>query len=506
MSPDEDISENPTTTILYGLLGELRHASQGFPSILPDKYILGILMFLARKRSPKLTVSSTDVFRMVERAVHFIRVSSAHSSLTILGMEKKQVWPGEMDEEKLVAAIYFGLLGATYTQQAGSSLRLGMTYEQKFTLKIEFSGEAIPMAYLENLLSGEYQVSESKLTPSRLGQTLCWAFCKALIQLHQGELNIFQKMDQATLELVIPLKPTGTESGRKRAPESEEAFLFQLPISDTSIGDKAELILPRENWPSVLLIEEDVLTRSMVNEHLGNRYHLLEVSNWEKGIQLALSIMPELIIGAYDHHEASTINKHCKELKQDPRTSHIPLILLYDLLYTQAENLEGLADDFLPRPLNSRLLRLRTRNLILSREYLRNRFQKFFPLRDTELSLPLIDETFLERAMGIVEERLADPNLSVESLGKEMGMSRSHFHRKIKSLTNYTPSEFIRNIRLRYAVELLLQQKYSITEITYRVGFNSPSYFTTSFRKYFGESPRDFLEKYLSPSSFEKPS
>jgi AraC-like DNA-binding protein len=179
----------------------------------------------------------------------------------------------------------------------------------------------------------------------------------------------------------------------------------------------------------------------------------------------------------------------------DPATSHIPLILL-TAKAAEENRIEGLetgADDYLIKPFNFLELVVRTRNLIESRQRLRERFSRDMFLPSTNRLQPSADEKFLQCIMAIVEPHLADADFDVEELGHEIAMSRSQLYRKLYHLTNHSPSDFLRTIRLRRAAELLSAKAGSVSEVAYQVGYKDVSHFSKSFNKQFGVSPSGYL-------------
>jgi transcriptional regulator GlxA family with amidase domain len=181
-------------------------------------------------------------------------------------------------------------------------------------------------------------------------------------------------------------------------------------------------------------------------------------------------------------------------LKTDERTSHIPIILL-TARASEGSKLKGLetgADDYLVKPFNAKELSIRIKNLIEQRRKLRERFTRDITLSPKDISVTSADERFLERAMEIIEKNMSDPEFGVDIFGKEAGLSHSQLHRKIRALTNQSPVEFIRMIRLKRAASLLKQEYGNVAEIAYEVGFSNPSYFAECFRKQFGKSPSEY--------------
>jgi AraC-like DNA-binding protein len=190
----------------------------------------------------------------------------------------------------------------------------------------------------------------------------------------------------------------------------------------------------------------------------------------------------------------------CHRLKTSELTNHIPVILLTARasFESKIEGLETGADDFITKPFEPQELQVRVKNLIWQRIRLKERYKNEtdpgkFPASP---ALSAIDQKFLDRAKQAVSQRLSDPEFNVESLAVEVGVSRVQLHRKLKAVIDQPASEFIRTLRLVHGADLLLQDAGNISEVAYDVGFNNPSYFTSSFSKHFGMSPSDYLDRH----------
>ena len=183
----------------------------------------------------------------------------------------------------------------------------------------------------------------------------------------------------------------------------------------------------------------------------------------------------------------------CNALKNDEKTSHIPIILLTAKSDTE-DKIEGLrtkADDYVTKPFVPRELLVRIENLIESRARLREKYKNEGVIRPKEITVNSIDEKFLNRLIEIVELNMSNEKFGVEQLGDELSMSRSQLHRKLKALLDQGPNQFIRSFRLQRAHELLEKNSATTSEIAYQVGFSSPSYFTKCFHEQFGYTPSE---------------
>ena len=190
----------------------------------------------------------------------------------------------------------------------------------------------------------------------------------------------------------------------------------------------------------------------------------------------------------------------CSKLKSDVNTSHIPVILLSALAtFTQIkQGFEVGSDDCFSKPFNPLLLKMKVSSLIDNRERLRKVFGKRFPFEQTSTESSNYDEKFLDKIYAILDKHLSDSEFDLDSFSDEIGMSRANLYRKIKVLTNLPPNELIKNYRLRAAVKLLLENKYTVSEISYMVGFGTPAYFSNCFKKTYHLSPSEYFEQHSS--------
>lgn len=235
----------------------------------------------------------------------------------------------------------------------------------------------------------------------------------------------------------------------------------------------------------------------MIRENLQENYFVLEAENGVKGLKLAEETIPDLIISdimmpEMDGYELS------KKIKTNEKTNHIPVILLTAKAATE-DKLTGLeigADDYLIKPFNSEELKIRVKNLIKIRKQMREKYQSQMLIKPSEIVVPSSQKVFIDKLTSIIEKNISNEKFSVEILSDEIGLSRAQLHRKVKSITNQSPSEFIRNFRLQRATELLKQNFGNIAEIAYEVGFSSQAYFTKTFQEVYGLTPLEFKKQH----------
>ena len=247
---------------------------------------------------------------------------------------------------------------------------------------------------------------------------------------------------------------------------------------------------------TILVVEDDEDIRKYIRKELESRYQVEEAVNGALGLSKAKKILPDLVITDVMMPEM-TGTELCKRLKTDAETCHIPVIILtaQSDLEHRIEGLETGADSYIPKPFNVKHLNVRIEKLIALRQTLKERFSKSLNMEAQEVTLTSTDERLLQHAIDYIRENMEDPELSVENMSKALGMSRTHLHRKLKALTNQSPIEFIKVIRMKQAAYLLSTGKLSVSEVGYKVGYNTPSYFSSSFNAHFGMSPTAYMEQ-----------
>lgn len=190
----------------------------------------------------------------------------------------------------------------------------------------------------------------------------------------------------------------------------------------------------------------------------------------------------------------------CRRIKTDLRWSHIPVILLTGLTDQQKE-MEGLklgADDYITKPFNAEKLRLRVKSLIEKKERRQQQFREQVDVDAKDITITSVDEVFIQNAMRICEEHIADNDFSVEALGHELNLSRTYLYKKLVNITGKSPNEFIRTIRMKRGKQMLEQNTMQIAEISAALGYSSPKRFTENFKMEYGMSPSEYLREVRS--------
>jgi len=251
-----------------------------------------------------------------------------------------------------------------------------------------------------------------------------------------------------------------------------------------------------KDLPVILLIEENPEMRALIRQGLGDGYSMVETAGAKQGLAEAQENVPDLIVVGGEISAGDEIQL-CVDFKRDELTSHIPVILLTsDISDTsQVRALKAGVDDVLGLPFRLPLLKARVDNLLRSRRKLHEHFQQLQTVQPRELAMNQVDAEFLQRVVAIVEKNLADYEFDMETLARQMAVSRRQLFRKFKALAGCTPNVFIRDIRLKRAAKLLRESQMTVSEIIYAVGFSDPKYFRNIFRERFGLLPGEYNEQ-----------
>lgn len=399
------------------------------------------------------------------------------------------------DAEKL-ERIYFNLFSnaVKYTPENGKiNIRLEADGGHSYRLVVFNSGSYISTANVEAIFERFYQVDSHQA-----GTGIGLALVRAFVEMHGGNITAQSDDKGTTFTVLFPGQEVSAYHPEVVTLPADEPDVSST-LLDTELSAGEEIV--EVDCPVVLVIDDNADIRSYVKSLLSNEYRVVEAADGGAGIRLAMKYVPDVIVSDVMMPGMDGV-ECCRRLKGEMQTCHIPVILLTacSLDEQRIQGYDGGADSYISKPFNSRLLLSRIRNLIANRRQLK---QFFGDNRTMEKeSISSLDKDFVTRFRSLVEDRLKDPELNVEDLGRDMGMSRVQLYRKLKSLTNYSPNELLRRMRLKKAASLLASSEMTIAEVAYEVGFSSPSYFTKCYKEEYGESPTEFLKRKqsLSPS------
>ena len=392
------------------------------------------------------------------------------------------------DSEKM-ERIYFNLLSnaVKYTPENGKIMVRLEAEATNFRFSVFNSGSHISPKEVDAIFERFYQIDGHQA-----GTGIGLALVRAFVEMHGGQITAHSDEKGATFTVLFPAQSVSQYHPTVVTLPSEEAEVSTTLVeTDFPMGEEETRDADR---PAVLVIDDNADIRNYVKTLLAEEYHVLDAPEAATGIRLAMKYVPDVIVSDVMMPGMDGV-ECCRRLKTELQTCHVPVILLTacSLDEQRIQGYNGGADSYISKPFNSQLLLSRIRNLIDSRRQLR----QFFGDNQTlaKENICDIDKDFVSRFKSLVEEKMRDPELNVEDLGKDMGLSRVQLYRKLKSLTNYAPNELLRQARLKKATSLLASSEMTVAEIAYEVGFSSPSYFTKCYKEQFGESPTDFLKR-----------
>jgi len=362
-------------------------------------------------------------------------------------------------------------------------------------LSIRDNGPGIAEDEIEHVFEYFYQSQTNAVKGSGLGLSLS----KELMTLHHGEITVESKKWQGTkFSIRLQLGDTHFAEAEKMKGKASKAALYEdAKIYTSGLNDIAEVrnqdALRTIKAESVLIIEDN---HDLLN-YLGNKfeeeYEVFLADTGDKGIIAAYEQVPDLIISDL-MMPGSSGHSVTERLKSDIRTSHIPIILLsaHGSLEHQITGMESMADAYMVKPFNYEYLAATVKSLLKNRILLKSHYVSDISTSGKQPISKSIDKKFINDFAGIVEQNLSNENFSVDEISREIGISRVQLYRKVKALLDCSVTDYIMNRRLKKAKYLLINERYSIAEITYMVGFSSPSYFSTVFKSKYGMRPSEF--------------
>ncbi len=391
------------------------------------------------------------------------------------------------DAEKM-ERIYFNLFSnaVKYTPEKGEIKVTLEADEKSFTVSVFNSGSHIKLEEVKQIFERFY-----KLDRRKPGTGIGLALVKAFVELHGGTVCASSDENGTTFRYTLPRRNKQNFLPEDEAHGSHEKHIMDVDDGiDSIVADDSK----NADLPVVLVVDDNADIRTYEKSILSKDFNVLVAKNGEEGIKLATKYVPDAIVLDVMMPGMDGI-ECCRRLKGDSPTSHIPVILLTacSLDEERIQGYDGGADSYISKPFNSQLLISRLHNLISNRRQLKQAFG--YSLIVDKENISDIDKDFMTRFHKLIKEKMQDPDLNVESLGREMGLSRVQLYRKLKSLTNSSPNELLRRMRLERASALLAQGNLTVSEISYEVGFSSPSYFAKCYKEQYGESPTDFLRR-----------
>ena len=398
-----------------------------------------------------------------------------------------------IDKEQFEKIIMNLLSNAVNHVPQGGLIEIVVEQQDKdVIIQIKDNGKGIDPEDLPNLFERFYQSKHSKTGAAGIGLALV----QKIVELHNGTIEASSIKDKETVFTIhLPVnedKGKDIDSDVIQENKNEDIYIPEKehPTESEDISGQKEA-----STYSLLIIDDNDDIREYLKENLSDKFRIHLASNGEEGIYKAKRLMPSLVVCDIMMEGMDGLEV-CQKLKTDILTSHIPVILLTSKTSEEStiEGFEKGADDYVFKPFSIKLLKSRIQNLINQRIKLKIQYSSL-ELPEISQSQSL-DEEFLSNAINYIEENITDKDLGIETIAKSMNMTHDQYYRKIKNITGLSANKFTRRVRLNKAAKYIKAKRYTISEILYKVGFSSPSYFTKSFKEEFGCTPSDMIDKY----------
>jgi len=458
----------------------------------------------------KLEIYQGDLVRFIQNIIdRFDQFAHSKNISLQLSTSEKSI-EGWFDPDKLEKIISNLLSNALkFTSKNGTvslNIELNPIRQNSVIITVQDSGIGITPENLKKVFDRFYQVDRS-VTSIFEGTGIGLALAKDMAILCNGDIIAESEVGKGTAFIVnLPIDRESFSNysiiSELTENEIDSSELYEpLDQNTTNKLDKPD----NETKPTILIIEDNKDLRFFIADILKDAYHTVETENGLQGLEQAFKIIPDIIVCDVMMPEKDGIEV-TKAIKQDPRTSHIPVVLVTALssIDNQLKGLETGADDYITKPFVPEILILKIQNRLIYRQRVKEYLLKSIDqkvnqkttninLEPKELVVNSIDEKIISQALEIVEQNISDPDFNVDKFSAAIGMESSTLYKKLMALIDMPPGEFIRDIRMKRAVQLLDQNKISISEIAYMVGFDSPNYFSKVFKKYYEISPTDYL-------------
>ena len=465
--------------------------------------LINQLLDLARLEAKKLKLQASrgNIALFVRRIVkEFESITEQRDIALKINMDRENII-AYFDKEKLEKVIINVMSNAVkFTPKGGRiTVLVSETPNKGVDIIVRDSGIGIPAKDLNKIFDKFYQVDSSH-TREHEGTGIGLALTKEFVDLHRGEISI-DSMEGHWTEVKLNF-PLGREHLKDDEIVDSDEFTKESIEELAEFGEDEMEILDDENSfidkTIVLVVEDNQDLREYINDDLKSIYHVIEAANGEQGFRKAEKIIPDLIVSdvmmpVMDGYELT------RQLRKNEKTSHIPIILL-TAKSDRESKLEGLelgADDYLTKPFDTEELLVRIKNLIETRKLLQEKYGSGSAViqKNEKQKISFLDQQFLDRVLKVINEHISEEEFSIEEFGKDVGMSRSQMHRKLKALTGKSASLYLRTVRLAKAKQMIEDRMGNISDISYQVGFSSPAYFSRCFKEEFGYAPSEYNNK-----------
>jgi signal transduction histidine kinase/DNA-binding response OmpR family regulator len=404
-----------------------------------------------------------------------------------------------IDKDKLEKILFNLLSNAFKFTPSGGEISVKVFYKNGlFHFEVSDTGKGIEKEVVEKIFERFFKSGKNKY-----GAGIGLSLTQSLVEILGGKIKVKSQPNEGTIfSFYIPF-----EESTVILPDKIISGTFVKPIPLEYQESTSDIMFDKNDihYETILIVEDNKDLRKYLKEQLANQYIIKTAKDGKIGLQKALKFGISLVISDVMMPEMDGFEL-CQQIKSQPELCHIPVILL-TAKGSQNQKIEGLeygADDYLVKPFNLLELKVRIKNVIDNRNRLHNKFKNRTYLSDAkEIAFNSFDEKLLSKVNEFLRENLDQPNITVENISNEIGLSRVHLFRKLKALTGMSPSDYIKDFRIKNACQLLLTGKYKVADVAYAVGFQDVHYFGKVFKRETGKSPSTFMKSDIEKAMTE---
>jgi CheY-like chemotaxis protein/AraC-like DNA-binding protein/two-component sensor histidine kinase len=461
----------------------------------------------------KLHFLETDVVYFIKDIMKSFDNLAANNKIRMNLVSEEEVtnlWIDQGNFDKII----FNILSNAfkYTPEKGSiSIHIGKARKNEGILAssvkeyvefiIENTGSRIDEKYLDKLFDRFFQTD---IKDAKVGSGVGLNLAKMLVDLHHGDIRAYNTETGVAFAIRIPSGCSHLTQEEMTKPTNHKDLYTKRPTEDlagnedvTCAPAETETAKQTKSKRNIVLVDDDSEMRAYLKLELQSIYNIEVCASgkdaWTKiTTTIPDAIVTDLMMEGMDGAEL------CEKVKKNHQTNHIPVIILTSSSdeNSQQKCIDSGADRFLTKPISLEILKSTISNAIATRDTIRNKYNKEIDYKLSEIQMKDPGNELVSKVIETIRKNMENTDFTVEDLSREIGMSRVHLNRKLKEVMNVSPSSLIRSIRLKQAAFLLINNNVNISEVAYKVGFSTHSYFSNSFHDYFGMTPKEFVAKY----------
>lgn len=461
------------------------------------------------KGQMKMQMQETNIVGFINEICSLFAYTARNKGINLSfmhdGIDKLSAWVDRTALDKVMMNLLSNAM--KYTPN-GKNVVIGLTKDnEKFQIFVSNDGQQIAEDQLEKIFMRFYQAKGSNTKP---GTGVGLDLARSLTELQHGTIHAENLPGGCKFVVELPLGNSHLNSEElaviseerpnveQQHVAAEEETSEQQATPDTEAVTGCGPTTLKNKLQTIVIAEDDDEIRQYVAQSLESTFRVLAFTNGAEALPVIQKELPAVVITDV-MMPCMDGNELCTKIKSNIRTNHIPVIMLTakamdnDVL----EGLETGADAYITKPFNMDILKRTIINKINSRRVMEKKFSgeesQSDKVENLEVTTP--DQKLMVKIMDVINHNISNSDLSVDMIAQEVGLSRVHLHRKMKELTNQTPHDFIRNIRMQQAAKLLDEGNHNITEIVYKCGFSNTTSFSTMFKKMYGQTPREYMQK-----------